>query len=320
MLSPSLGAGWLGWAGKSGLRYASAQDPRRWLTADLSVPRRTQASHTAVLCRRDERIRSASLSRSRNRTWALPIRWREIVRYTSPSTSVSASELVDVVAHFSHSGVDDMADNTCHFGINSMFADGGLKPGHGEDLTRLYFPADQFQFAACVKRIFNDPGLRFLFSTRAPVPDLLGEDGKPFYQGSVFEPGKDDLLRKPGANGGYVVAYGEAVYRALDAVIGLKEKGVDAGLINKSTLNVVDESMMRILAKAPWVLVVEGWNVKTGLGSRFGDYLLRAGFKGKYDHLGTHLEGSGGLWQQMGYQGLDPAGISAAISNLSSAA
>ncbi len=69
------------------------------------------------------------------------------------------------------------------------------------------------------------------------------------------------------------------MYRALDAVIGLKQKGIDAGLINKSTLNVVDESMMRTLAKAPWVLVVDGWNVRTGLGSRFGDYLLRAGFK-----------------------------------------
>jgi transketolase len=224
----------------------------------------------------------------------------------------------NVLAHFSHSGVDDMADNTCHFGINSMFADGGVKPGHGEDMTRLYFPADQFQFAACVKRIFNDPGLRFLFSTRAPVPDLLGEDGKPFYQGKTFEPGKDDLLRKPKDGGGYVVAYGEAVYRALDAVIGLKEKGVDAGLVNKATLNVEDEAMMRTLAEAPWVLVVEGWNVKTGLGSRFGSFLLKAGFKGKYDHIGTHIEGCGGLWQQMGYQGLDPAGISAAISKLSS--
>ena len=80
----------------------------------------------------------------------------------------------NVLAHFSHSGVDDMADNTCHFGINSMFADGGVKPRHGADTTRLYFPADQHQFAACVKRIFNDPGLRFLFSTRAPVPDILG--------------------------------------------------------------------------------------------------------------------------------------------------
>ena len=64
--------------------------------------------------------------------------------------------------------------------------------------------------------------------------------------------------------------------------------------------------MMKKLAAAPWVLVAEGWNVKTGLGSRFGSYLLQAGFKGKYNHIGTHKEGCGGLWQQMGYQGLDP--------------
>ncbi|HEY4341692.1 MAG TPA: hypothetical protein VGM97_17240, partial [Steroidobacteraceae bacterium] len=32
----------------------------------------------------------------------------------------------NVLAHYSHSGVDDMADNTCHFGINSMWADGGV--------------------------------------------------------------------------------------------------------------------------------------------------------------------------------------------------
>src|SRR6201999_669070 len=81
--------------------------------------------------------------------------------------TMSRLNFANVLAHFSHSGCDDMADNTCHFGINSMFADGGVTPGHGEDTTRLYFPADQHQFAACVKKIYNDPGLRFLFSNRA---------------------------------------------------------------------------------------------------------------------------------------------------------
>jgi transketolase C-terminal domain/subunit len=222
----------------------------------------------------------------------------------------------NVLAHFSHSGCDDMADNTCHFGINSMYADGGVTPGHGEDKTRLYFPADQHQFAACVKRIFNDEGLRFLFTTRAPVPDILGEDGKPLYQGKSFEPGKDHLVREAPAGSGFVVAVGETVYRALDAVIQLQERGVKVNLVNKSTLNLVDAEMITRMAKAPFVLVVEGWNVKTGLGSRFGSYLLQAGFKGRYNHLGTNKEGSGGLWQQMGYQGLDPKGIREAIEAL----
>jgi transketolase len=222
----------------------------------------------------------------------------------------------NVLAHFSHSGVDDMADNTCHFGINSMYADGGVMPAHGTDTTRLYFPADQHQFAACVKRIFRDPGLRFVFSTRAAVPDILGEDGKPLYQGKPFEPGRDYIVREAPAGGGYVVATGETVYRALDAVIGLQEQGVKVGLVNKPTINVVDPQMMRTLAGVPFVLVTEGWNVKTGLGSRFGSYLLQAGFKGRYEHIGTYKEGSGGLWQQMGYQGLDPAGITKAIRSL----
>jgi transketolase len=231
--------------------------------------------------------------------------------------TMSRLNFSNVLAHFSHSGVDDMADNTCHFGINSMYADGGVKPGHSDDTTRLYFPVDQHQFAACVKRIYGDPGLRFLFTTRAAVPDILDESGKPLYEGKPFEPGKDYVVRETkSAGGGYIVAVGETVYRALDAVIALQERGVNVGLINKPTLNVVDGAMMKKLAAAPFVLVAEGWNVKTGLGSRFGSYLLQAGFKGRFNHIGTHLEGSGGLWQQMGYQGLDSAGIQKSLEAL----
>jgi transketolase len=230
--------------------------------------------------------------------------------------TMSRLNFSNVLAHFSHSGVDDMGDNTCHFGINSMFADGGVKPGHAEDTTRLYFPVDQHQFAACIRRIYGDPGLRFVFTTRAPVPDILDGDGKPLYQDKPFEPGRDYVVREAKAGSGYVVAMGEAVYRALDAVITLQESGVQVGLINKPTLNVVDPTMMKTLAAAPFVLVVEGWNVKTGLGSRFGSYLLQAGFRGKFNHIGTHLEGSGGLWQQMGHQGLDSDGIQDAIKSL----
>jgi transketolase len=229
--------------------------------------------------------------------------------------TMSRLNFSNVIAHFSHSGVDDMADNTCHFGINSMFADGGVTPGHGDDTTRLYFPVDQHQFRSCLKKIYPDPGLRFLFSNRAPVPDILDEKGQPMFKDKPFVVGKDDVVREANG-GGYIVSFGEVVYRALDAVITLNEGGTKCGLVCKSTLNVVDEAMMKKLAAAPWVLVAEGWNVKTGLGSRFGSYLLQYGFKGKYNHIGVNKEGSGGLWQQIGYQGLDPAGIVKAVKAL----
>ena len=213
----------------------------------------------------------------------------------------------NVLAHFSHAGCDDMADNTCHFGINNMFAANGL-PDEGNDTTRLYFPADQHQFRACLEAVYPQPGLRFLFSTRSGVPDLLTESGDRFYGDDYqFVSGQDDVIREGTA--GYIVSFGETTYRALDAVTRLKEAGVDFGLICKSTLNVWDEAVMARLVQSPAVLVAESLNVTTGLGSRFGTELLRRGFKGAYNNIGTNREGSGGLWQQMGYQGIDADGI-----------
>ncbi len=220
----------------------------------------------------------------------------------------------NVLAHFSHAGCDDMADNTCHFGLNNMYAANGL-PDEGRDTTRLYFPADQHQFKACMKKIFGDAGLRFIFSTRSGVPDLLTEDGKRIYGDDYkFVTGKDEVIRE--GSDGYIVSFGETVYRALDAVIKLKAAGLSVGLINKPTLNVYDEAMMTKLAAAPMVLVAESFNVNTGLGSRFGTELLKRGFKGRYNNIGTNREGSGGLWQQMGHQGIDTDGIQAAVKAL----
>lgn len=220
----------------------------------------------------------------------------------------------NVLAHFSHAGCDDMADNTCHFGLNNMFAANGL-PDEGRDTTRLYFPADQHQFRACLKKIFGDAGLRFIFSTRSGVPDLLNEDGERVYGDDyTFVTGRDDVIRE--GTDGYIVAFGESVYRALDAVIKLKAQGFNVGLINKATLNVYDDAMMTKLAASSMVLVTESFNVNTGLGSRFGTELLKRGFKGRYNNIGTHREGSGGLWQQMGHQGIDSDGIQEAVRTL----
>jgi transketolase C-terminal domain/subunit len=197
-----------------------------------------------------------------------------------------------------------------------MFANNGL-PDDDHDQTRLYFPCDQNQFRACVQKIFNDQGLRFVFSTRSAVPDILTEDGKPFFgEGYKFETGKDDIIRKAPAGGGYVIGFGDTTYRALDAVTRLQESGPKVGLINKATLNFNDPGTMKLLKDAAFVLVVECFNVRTGVGSKFGTELLKAGFKGRYDNIGSHKEGPGGLWQQMGYQGLDPDGIIKAVKAL----
>jgi len=218
----------------------------------------------------------------------------------------------NLLCHFSHSGIDDMADNTCHFGLNNMFADGGLDDSYP---TRLYFPADANQMRACVKKVFHDEGLRFIFSTRSKVPMVLDADGNEMFGGDyTFTPGKDEVVREGTA--GYIVAFGEALYRAVDAVERLKQEGIDVGLINKATLNVVDEDMMKKVGQSPFVLTVESFNRRTGLGSRFGSWLLERGYGPKFAFLGTHEEGSGGLWEQFPHQGIDPTGIMKKVKEL----
>ena len=218
----------------------------------------------------------------------------------------------NLLCHFSHAGIDDMADNTCHFGINNMFADNGLDDGYE---TRLYFPADAAQMAACVKAVFHDRGLRFIYSTRSKVPNILDADGNDFFgEDYTFMPGKDEVVREGTA--GYIVSFGDGLYRSLDAVERLKQDGIDVGLINKSTLNVIDEAMMAKVGAAPFVVVVEAFNRRTGLGSRYGTWLLERGFTPKFAHLGTHKEGCGGLWEQFPHQGIDPVGIMDKVKSL----
>lgn len=219
----------------------------------------------------------------------------------------------NVLAHFSHSGCDDMADNTCHFGLNNMFAANGL--ASEDTTTRLYFPADQHQLRALLERVFDDPGLRFVFTNRSALPDILKSDGTPLYgAGYRFEPGRDDFVREGQA--GYVVSFGETLCRSLDAVERLRERGLDVGLVNKSTLNVVDEDAIRKVGSTGFVLVAEGLSVQTGLGSRFGTWLLERGLTPRYAHVGTHREGCGGLGEQMPHQGLDPDSLLARIEKL----
>ncbi|OAX41446.1 Thiamin diphosphate-binding protein [Rhizopogon vinicolor AM-OR11-026] len=217
----------------------------------------------------------------------------------------------NVLSHFSHSGVDEMADNTCHFGINSFFADNGLS----DVQSWLYFPADPLQMVAVIKRVFFERGIRFVFSTRSKVPYILKEDGTKFFgDGYEFVPGKDETIVEGKA--GYVVAFGEMLYRAWDAVLRCRQEGLDVGLINKPTLNLIDEQTLRKIGSSPFVLVVESLNQKTGLGSKMGTWLLERQLTPKYGYMGTTKEGCGGLSEQIPHQNLDPQCLAFSLNDV----
>ena len=75
------------------------------------------------------------------------------------------------------------------------------------------------------------------------MPWILKEDGKSrFFEGDYkFTPGKDEIIAEGKA--GYVVSFGEMLYRSWDAVLRCREQGLDVGLVNKPSLNVVDEQV-----------------------------------------------------------------------------
>jgi len=217
----------------------------------------------------------------------------------------------NVLAHFSHAGVDDMADNTCHFGINNFFADNGLAD---DDSTRLYFPADSNQMKAIINAVFHDSGLRFIFSTRSATPYIQNTDGTPFY-GSEYRFTAGDEIIRPG-DLGYIVSYGEMLYRCLDVVDKLNAQGIKIGLINKPCLNVPDEKMLEHLKGAGFVMTVETQNIKTGLGARLGTWLLERGCHPKYRRIGAVREGRGGLSEQIPYQNLSVDDIERKVREL----
>jgi hypothetical protein len=159
-----------------------------------------------------------------------------------------------------------------------------------------------------VKRVLFDRGMRFVFSTRSKVPYLLREGtGEHLYGGDYeFQPGKDEVSDKKAfflvffladfrhilffvtiqwvrkGKAGAIVAFGDMVYRALDAVERLRADGLDVALINKSTLNQVDEEAIREYGTLPFVLVIETQNRKTGLGSKMGTWLLERQLTPRY--------------------------------------
>ncbi|KAJ7510549.1 thiamine diphosphate-binding protein [Mycena galericulata] len=181
----------------------------------------------------------------------------------------------------------NMADNTCHFGINSLFADNGLSDTH----SFLYFPADAMQMVAVVKRVFFERGLRFVFSTRSKVPPKFFGDG---YE---FVPGKDETIVEGKA--GYVVSFGEMLYRSWDAVLRCRQQGL--------------RPTIRKIGASPFVLIVESFNQKTGYVSFLPlSSILSppATTHPKFGYIGTTREGSGGLWEQIPHQSLDPQGTS----------
>ena len=125
---------------------------------------------------------------------------------------------------------------------------------------RVYLPSDRFQTAKLIEALLQDTRPAYLRVGRNAVEDIYSEDNVPFVmdKATVLAEGTDVLL----------VACGEMVRPALDAVALLKEQGISAGLLEMYCVKPLDkEAIVEAAGKVKAVISVEEHAPFGGLGS-----------------------------------------------------
>ena len=125
---------------------------------------------------------------------------------------------------------------------------------------RVYLPSDRFQTAKLIEALLQDTRPAYLRVGRNAVEDIYSENNIPFVmdKATVLAEGTDVLL----------VAYGEMVRPALDAVALLKEQGISAGLLDMYCVKPLDkEAIVDAAGKVKAVISVEEHAPFGGLGS-----------------------------------------------------
>lgn len=125
---------------------------------------------------------------------------------------------------------------------------------------RVYLPSDRFQTAKLTEALLEDKKPAYVRVGRNPVEDIYGEGDIPFEldRAAVLAEGEDILL----------VACGEMVKPALDAVKLLREQGIRAGLLDMYCVKPLDkETLLAAAQKARAVLTAEEHAPFGGLGA-----------------------------------------------------
>ena len=144
----------------------------------------------------------------------------------------------------------------------------GMSPHSAQDIAamsaipnmRVYLPSDRFQTAKLIEALLQDTRPAYLRVGRNAVEDIYSENDIPFVmdKATVLAEGTDVLL----------VACGERVRPALDAVALLKEQGISAGLLDMYCVKPLDkEAIVDAAGKVKAVISVEEHAPFGGLGS-----------------------------------------------------
>ena len=181
----------------------------------------------------------------------------EIIRNSIAYTKLN----VKIVA--THAGITVGEDGGSHAAIEDISLMRSVP-----NMTVLV-PADAVETEKVIRKIVDYKGPVYVRLGRAKVPVLYGAD----YD---FEIGRFSTLREGGDV--TIVACGIMVSKALEAAELLKAKGIEAEVINASTIKPFDgEAILRSAARTGCVVTAEEHNVFGGLGSAVAEVLSQGG-------------------------------------------
>lgn len=160
--------------------------------------------------------------------------------------------------------------NVTLIGISGGISYGALGMSHhsAQDIAamsaipnmRVYLPSDRFQTAWLIEELLKDEKPAYIRVGRNAVEDIYSEESQPFEmdKATVLAEGDDVLL----------VACGEMVKPALDAVGILKSKGINAGLLDMYCVKPLDkEAIVDEAKKVKVVITIEEHAPFGGMGS-----------------------------------------------------
>jgi transketolase len=160
-------------------------------------------------------------------------------------------------------------------GMSSGMAYGQLGPTHHsiEDLawTRaiadltVIVPADPIETTQAVRAVAAIDGPVFLRLSRMPVPIVHGDD-------YAFTIGRAARLRE--GRDVTLIATGVTVSRALDAATWLAHDGIDAAVLNMSTIRPIDRDAIAEAAARGPIVTVEEHTVYGGLGGAVAEVVV----------------------------------------------
>jgi transketolase len=181
---------------------------------------------------------------------------------SAASCFLTARALEQIKADIAYTNV-----NVKLIGQSSGIAYGELGPTHHsiEDLAwlrlltnlTLIVPSDPWETEQAIRAAAATDGPVFVRVSRMPVPAIERKNAK-------FEIGKSELLRE--GRDLAIIANGVMVHRALAAAEALASEGIEARVINMSTVNPLDDAAIIEAARTGAILTVEEHSVRGGLG------------------------------------------------------